>query len=85
MQRLFTEGYFVNDMYRHDCNGHPAVLVSCFIYGFIVIYENHNLKKGAVASTDVVRMLNERNVCNNYIYCILIFKKSGKYTPSTIL
>ena len=74
MHRLFTEGYFVNDMYNHDCSGHPAVLFSCFIYGFIVIYENQNLKKRADASTNVVRMLNERNVCNNYMKCIFIQK-----------
>ena len=61
---LSTEGYFVNDIYRHDCTGHP-VLLNYFIHGFIVIYENQNLKKRAVASTDVIRMINERNVRNN--------------------
>ena len=60
MHRLFTEGYFVNDMYSHDCSGHPAVLVNCFIYGFIVNYDKSEFEERAVASTDVVRMLNEK-------------------------
>ena len=66
-------------MYSHDCSGHPAVLVNCFIYGFIVNYDKSEFEERAVASTDVVRMLNEKKtVCNNYIYCILILKNSGK-------
>ena len=84
MHKLSTEGYFVNDMYSHDCSGHPAVLVNCFIYGFIVNYDKSEFEERAVASIDVVKMLNEKNVCNNYIYCILILKNSGKYTPSKI-
>ena len=66
-------------MYRLDFTGHP-VLVNCFIHGFIVIYEKQNLKKRAIASTDIIRMLNERKVCNNNICYILILKNSGKYT-----
>ena len=83
MHRLLTEGYFVNDMYRHDCTGHP-VLLNCFCYGFIVIYEKQNLKKRAVASTDVIRMINERNVCNNNTYFILILKEIKKLYMYTV-
>ena len=47
-------------MYSHDCSGHPAVLVNCIIYGFIVNYDKSEFEERAVASTDVVRMLNEK-------------------------
>ena len=66
-------------MYSHDCSGHPAVLVNCIIYGFIVNYDKSEFEERAVASTDVVRMLNEKKTRMQQLHILYShFKKFRK-------